>query len=72
MMLNHNADCPAALGPSCTYGRNAAHRFGAAFRNGSVGLHAYVGGQLTYHNVKCSTYRKAQRKLIQWLKGYNV
>jgi len=70
--LNQNADCPEPLGPNCTFGSNAKHRFGAAFRNGSVGLNDYVDGELTYHNVKCSTYRKAQRKLQQWLKGYNV
>ena len=55
-----------------TGGANPKGRFGGAHPNGSVNLHYWVGSELVSAHRKCSTYRKAQRKLLQWLKGYNV
>lgn len=47
-------------------------RFGGAHRDGAVNIHHWVGSELFTARRKCSTYRKAQRKLLQWMKGYNV
>lgn len=71
MHLNHNAD--NGLGSTFTHGTVNA-RFGGAHRDGVVNLHWWVDGttELRSAKRKCGTYRKAQRKLIQWLKGYNV
>lgn len=48
-------------------------RFGGARKDGTASLYEWRGVTLLpTRNIKCSTYRKAQRKLLQWLKGYNV
>lgn len=48
-------------------------RFGGARLDGTASLYRWEGVILMpTRNIKCSTYRKAQRKLLQWLKGYNV
>lgn len=63
---------------SWTYGTGGpAGRFGGANPNGRLHLHHWstnVDGsqRLHTHRQRCSTYRKAQRKLRQWLNGYNV
>jgi hypothetical protein len=74
MRLNQLTRVEGSVGETFTYGTQGmvGNRFGGAHKNGIVGLHEYVRGQLVYKKVKCSTYRKAQRKLLQWLKGYNV
>lgn len=71
--LNHQA--PTAIpGKGCgvfTHGSTGS-RFGGAHPDGTLGLHWYVAGKLQYRRIKCSSYREAQRKLLQYLKGYNV
>lgn len=58
-------------------------RFGSAYRDGRLSLYHWkkctlIGPMFGSEKVvrlpttKHSTYRKAQRKLRQWLKGYNV
>ena len=53
-------------------------RFGGAYPNGHVRLNGFgttpEGGQVLMppRVVKCASYRKAVRKLRQWLNGYNV
>jgi hypothetical protein len=56
-----------------TYG-GVSGRYGGAYRNGRAALSRWDKATQTHVRkaVKCSTYRKAQRKLLQWLKGYNV
>ena len=60
--------------PVWTFGTGGKDgRYGGAHRNGMVNLHSWgPGNEMLCRKVQCSTYRKAQRKLRQWLKGYNV
>jgi hypothetical protein len=52
---------------------SVGNRFGSARKCGGVSLYQWDGHVLRPTvNFKCSTYRKAQRKLLQWLKGYTV
>lgn len=80
MKIDHYSD-PLNTGTTYTHG-STADRFGGAYRNGQVQLHYWrttVGGPMdgrqklvSLPKIKCATYRKAQRKLRQWLKGYSV
>lgn len=62
------------VSPSWTFGsRGKDGRYGGAHRDGRVNLNSWgPNNEMLVRTVQCSTYRKAQRKLRQWLKGYNV
>lgn len=59
-----------------TYGNSTwLQRFGGAYKGSRVASLTYWCTATNKHvtrNVKCASYRKAQRKLLQWIKGYNV
>lgn len=59
---------------SWTFGSGGrAGRYGGAHRCGRVNLHSWgPNNEMLVRKIQCSSYRKAQRKLLQWLKGYNV
>lgn len=82
MNLNHNCD-PLGSGVTHTHGSRsdlAWGRFGGAYRDGTVSRHHWVPVKgdrtdrelVTLPRLKFATYRKAQRKLRQWLKGYTI
>jgi len=71
IVLNHTL-VDSESGRPRTHGSVGA-RFGSARNDGTVSLYQWHGTTLgRCRNSQCSTYRKAQRKLLQWLKGYNV
>lgn len=55
-----------------TYGTGGIHgRFGGARPDGSLTLYSWAPtGHLITTKVKCATYRKAVRRLRQYLAGY--
>lgn len=69
--IKEQTDAP---GPSWSFGSGGVNgRYGGAHRDGKASLHSWgPANEMLCRTVKCSTYRKAQRKLRQWLKGYNV
>ena len=73
--IRHIVDGVDFHGDQWTFGSTngrADARFGGAHADGSVGLHYWADGALVTYRRKCSTYRKAQRLLLQYLKGYHV
>ena len=60
--------------PSWSFGSGGVgSRYGGAHRCGHVNLHSWgPNNESLVRQIKCGSYRKAQRKLLQWLKGYSV
>uniref|UniRef100_A0AAU6W122 Uncharacterized protein n=4 Tax=unclassified bacterial viruses TaxID=12333 RepID=A0AAU6W122_9VIRU len=71
MILNQTVD--NLMGDTFTHG-SSMRRFGGAHRDGHVNFYYWddVNCKHVMVRKKCGSYRKAQRKLLQWLKGYNV
>lgn len=62
-------NCPDYI-TDWTYGTGGAHgRFGGAHSDGRLILHSWEYGLVT-RTIKCSTYRKAVRRLRRHLAGY--